>query len=285
MPEPVTVPADFNAIVFTPPPHVHHEMVTAIQHAAFDAGLPELKGHRIVHMRQLESIDTAAVAGLMTIFDIASSHAMKFLICDPPPMVCSYLELYGAKKLLENSVVYSDESGMCTCDHLPFVPPFVPWPVMRFDAWQRGKCKSYELRKDRLHEIPPANLVPTAMPARTRATSMIVKKAQDDEEVREEIAATGYVYLRRHECAEGETHLTFRRLYRLHGWYRDQGFDFAGLELLVGDHPAGVVIERFRFNDRAHHEQFQAWLNENRGWEDLPAPAGTCHEETCYLYA
>lgn len=278
----IRIPSDFAAVVFTPPARVDHDTVSALIEATESAGISKIKGHRILHMHQVEYIDSAAIAGLMRIAEIAAAHGAEFIACDPPPIVNSYLEIYGAEKMLSGHVLSSAQDGTYTSDLLPFVPPFVPHPLPRYDVYGKGKIQSFELRGDALHEIAPVDLSKHPPKPPARASRMAVR---DERGKQAELGAAGYVLLRRHNCGCDATHSAFARLNDLHRWYRGKGFDFVGLELWAGDEPAGSVSERLTFRDRLHFDQFRTLLKIDGEWKEFTDPAVEVHEEKHFVYS
>ncbi len=278
----ITIPRDFRAVVFTPPARVSHENVPGLLAAAEAAGLPKLKAHRILHLHQVEHIDSAALAGLMTIVQTALLHGTEFVVCEPPPILLSYLEIYDAEHLIDGHVISSKEDGTYETDLLFFVPPFVPHPAGRFDIYADGRVRSYEPDGDELREITPVDLSTHPPKAPARASRMAVGADRGD---RGEIGASGYVWLRRHQCGCDATHTTFRQLHELHTWYRRQGFDIGAVELWASDVPAGVVTERLTFRDREHLEQFRTRLSTDESWQKFGAPTEGVGDEFYYQYA
>jgi anti-anti-sigma regulatory factor len=277
----IRIPKDFEAVVFTPPSRVDHDLVSSLMNAVDNAGLPGVRGHRILHMQQVEHIDSAAIVGLMRIAEIAASHGTQFIACDPPPIVRSYLEIYGASYLLEGNVLSAGEDGSYVCDRLSFIPPFVPSAKPRFDVYRDGRVNSFELDRHGLREVAPVDFNRRVTRAKGRATQMVIAAKSGD---LKELSAQGYVLIRRHACGCDATHSAFAQLHTLHDWYRRKGFDFVGIELLASDEPAGVVTERMTFRDRLHLDQFKALLKVDQAWKRLPAPVAEVHEETHYLY-
>jgi anti-anti-sigma regulatory factor len=278
----ITIPRDFNAVVLTPPSRVDKDVVPRLLAAADAVGLATFKGHRILHLHQVEHLDSSAVAGLMRIVEAARKHGMEFVACDPPPILRSYLEIYGAEHLIEDRVLSSAADGTYETDLIPFVPPFVPHPQGRLDIYRNGKISSYEPASGDLRELPPVDLSTHPPKAPTRASRMAV---QDPAGERAELNASGYVWLRRHNCGCDATHKTFRSLHELHRWYAHKGFDFGGVELWASDIPAGMVTERLTFRDRSHLEQFRTLLKIDRSWKEIGAPTEHIEEEYYYQYA
>jgi anti-anti-sigma regulatory factor len=278
----IIIPTDFNAVVMTPPARVDKDVVPKLLAAAEAAGLPDFKGHRILHLHQVEQIDSSAVAGLMTIVEAARHHGMEFVACDPPPILRSYLEIYGAEHLIDGRVLSSAADGTYQTDLLPFVPPFVPHPPGRMDIYRSGKVRSYEPERGDLRELPAVDLNRHPPKAPARASLMQVATPEGE---RTELGASAYVWLRRHMCGCDATHTTFRALYELHRWYAHKGFDFGGVELWASDVPAGMVTERLTFRDRSHLQQFHTLLKIDSSWKQIGAPTEHIEEEYYYQYA
>jgi hypothetical protein len=225
-------------------------------------------------------VDSSAVAALLDLIRVAEGHKRQFLMCDPPPIVRSYLEIYGADHAVEGRVLSSANDGTYHSVLVPFVPPFVPNPKGRIDIYQDGKVRSYELGERELTKISPVDLNSHPPKAPTRASKMEVHEGQQ----REEIKATGYVHVRKHNCGCGATHTTFDKLHQLHGWFQGKGFDFRNIELWASDVPAGMVTEKMTFRDRMHFDQFQTLLKIDSDWKKIEAPMEHLEEEFYYVY-
>lgn len=277
---PIVIPRDFEAVVFTPPARVDSSTVPAMLEATESIGVPRLRVHRIMHMHQVEHIDSAAVAKLMDIIRTATGHGKEFVACDPPPIVHSYLEIYGASHLLKGRVLSSSNDGTYSSEILPFVPPFVPNPRGRIDLYRGGSVRSYEFRGDQLEEVGAVDLSRHPPKAPTRAHHMRVA----DSGQAKELAASAYVMLRRHLCGCDATHSTFAQLHALHQWYIRKGFDFKGVELWASDVPSGMVTERLTFRDRMHLEQFRTLLKIDESWKGIGDAHGDAEEEFYYVY-
>jgi len=274
----IDIPKDYSAIVTTPPARVDKTTLPVLQQAAGQLKLAELDAHRIIHMHQVEQIDSAAVAGLLDLIKVAQRHGKQFLMCDPPPIVRSYLELYGVN--VADRVLSSNNDGTYETELLHFVPPFVPQAQGRVDVYTGGKVKSWQMGKEGLKEIPPVDLSKHPPKAPTRANRMEVREGS----ARRELAARGFVHVRKHNCGCDATHGTFARLHELHGWFRAKGFDFQDLEIWASDIPAGMVTEKMTFRDRLHWDQFQTLLKIDSGWKNIGAPMDHLDEEYYYAY-
>lgn len=276
----IAIPGNFNAVVVTPPARVDATTIPSIQEFSKRMKMNDFEGHRILHMHQVLQIDSSAVAGLVDLVGRANKAQWELLICDPPPIVRSYLEVYGAGNLLDGRVLSSASDGTYSSNLVNFVPPFVPNVKGRFDVYTDGKIKSYELGPRGGEEIEPVKLSSHPAKAPTRANRMEVE-AQNG---RAELKANGYVHVRKHNCGCDQTHVTFDKLHQLHGWFRNKGFDFQGLELWASDIPAGMVTERMTFRDRLHFDQFQTLLKIDSGWRGIEAPMEHLEEEYYWVY-
>lgn len=277
---PISVPSDFNAVVMTLPAQVDNSTMPRIQQFVREHRLTEMQGHRIMHLHQVEQIDSSAVAALVDLSTRAEANRRLLLICDPPPIVRSYLDVYGAAKIMDGRVLSSANDGTYTTELASFVPPFVPSPAGRFDIYRDGKHRSFELTPHGAEEIAPIDLSRFPPKAPTRAHHMEVHEG----EKRAELAASGYVCVRKHMCGCDHTHVTFDRLHQLHAWFRNKGFDFQALELWASDIPAGMVTEKLTFRDRLHFEQFQTLLKIDSGWQKIEAPQEHTEEEFYWAY-
>ncbi|MCA8936635.1 MAG: STAS domain-containing protein [Planctomycetes bacterium] len=280
MADSIVIPSSFRAIVMTPPSRVDSSLMPQIQQYIKQNKLHDFDGHRIIHMHQVEQIDSSAVATLLNIIQIAEKHGRQFLMCDPPPIVRSYLEIYGASQAVEGRVLSSANDGTYHSVALDFVPPYVPNPKGRLDIYADGKVRSYEFGPRSLNEIDPVDLNNHPPKVPTRASRMEIH----GEGAREEIKSSGYVYVRKHNCGCGATHTTFDKLHQLHGWFRGKGFDFRDVELWASDVPAGMVTEKMTFRDRMHYDQFQTLLKIDSAWKDIGAPMEHIEEEFYYMY-
>ena len=277
----IRVPTDFRAVVMTPPSRVDSKVVPMLQSFAKDLKLDDFDGHRIMHLHQVEFIDSSAVVGLLDIVKLAEKHGKQFVMCDPPPIVRSYLELYGAQEAVAGRVLSSANDGTYSSPLLDFIPPFVPNPNGRMDIYSAGKPRSFEFGAKALKEVSAVTLINHPPKAPTRANRMEVQ----DPNGRTVVAAGGYVYVRKHNCGCDATHVTFDKLHRLHLWVRAKGFDFRDeIELWASDVPAGVVMEKMTFRDRLHYEQFQTLLKIDSGWKTIEAPSENTEEEFYYAY-
>lgn len=280
MADSLNIPASFRAIIMTPPARVDSALMPAIQQYIKQMKLSDFDGHRIIHMHQVEQIDSSAVVALLNIVQIAEKHGRQFLMCDPPPIVRSYLEIYGASSAVEGRVLSSASDGTYHSVAVEFVPPFVPNPKGRIDIYEGGKVRSYEFGPKALIEIAPVELGSHPPKVPTRASKMEVHSGDE----RKELKASGYVFVRRHNCGCGATHTTFDKLHQLHRWIRGKGFDFQNLQLWASDVPAGMVTEQITFRDRMHFEQFQTLLKIDTAWQRIEAPMEHTVEEFYYAY-
>lgn len=283
MPVPLNVPHDFRAVVLTLPAAMDVQAIAALQRAVQEERLPELPGHRILHMHQVERADSSAVAALVEMLERVTATGYEVLVCEPPPVAQAYLELYGAHRLLRDRVLFSDADGRYQSPLVAFVPPFVASPGGRVDVYERGKARSFLLHAEGLRETAPVDLKRHAPKMAARTAAMLVREERTA--VPHELKATALVLLRRHQCGCGATHELFARLHRLHQWYRGKGADLRALELWASDMPTGMVVERLVFRDRAHLDEFRTMLKVDTSWREV-APTGTSpDEELHYLYA
>lgn len=276
----ISIPGDFNAIVMTLPARVDNATMPAIQEFVKQHKLSDMDGHRIMHLHQVEHIDSSAVAALVDLASRADAAKRVLLICDPPPIVRSYLDVYRAARILDGRVLSSANDGTYTTDVVSFVPPYVPNPKGRFDVYRNGKAKSFEFGPRGVEEITPVDLSTFPPKAPTRASRMEVHEGEKTAELK----AGGYVHVRKHNCGCDHTHVTFDKLHQLHAWFRNKGFDFQGLELWASDIPAGMVTEKMTFRDRLHFDQFQTLLKIDSAWKKIDAPMEHLEEEYYWVY-
>jgi hypothetical protein len=210
-------------------------------------------------------------------------QGFEVALCEPPPVVRSYLDIYGTDKLLQGSVLSSFSDGTYESELVPFVPPFVPEPKGRIDVYSGGKVRSYLMGKE-LAETKPVDLATHPRKVVARAAVMAVSTGPSMDSMRE-LTAASFVLVRRHLCGCSATHSTFDSIYKLHQWYRGKGFDFLSLELLASDEPAGIVTERLAFRDRGHHGQFETLLKVDTSWRDMTKDNYELEDEYYYLYS
>lgn len=276
----IKIPADFQAVVFTAPVQMNASTMSDLVKAIEKSGLPSIPGDRILHLHQVETMDASTVVTLINLIESVEKRGNHVVLCDPPPIVRSYLEFYGVGKLLTDRVLSSQDDGVYEPGLLPFVPPFVPNPKGRFDMYDKGAVKSFLLDGGKLTPMATVDLNTHARRAPSRASRMQVLHDGQPEVV----AAKGYVLLRRHECGCDNTHATFRQLHTLHDWLRRKGFDFVAIELWASDVPAGRVTEKLTFRDRPHYEQFVTLLKIDQAWQGIAPENDVAEEEYYYLY-
>ncbi len=276
----IVIPSDFQAVVFTAPAQMNATTIADLTRAIERAELPNIPGDRILHLHQVESMDASTVVTLIDLVKKVESRGSRVLLCDPPPLVRSYLEFYGVGELMRDRVLSSEPDGTYLPGLLSFVPPFVPHGKGRFDIYERGRVKSFELAADKLSPIAAVDLAKHTPRAPSRASKMQVLQ-QGQPQV---LASGGYVLLRRHDCGCDATHAKFRQLHALHTWFRRKGFDFLAIELWASDVPAGRVTEKITFRDRPHFEQFVTLLKIDESWQELAAGNESAEEEYYYQY-
>lgn len=277
----IEIPTDFRAIVATAPSRIDNTTVPKMLEGVEKLGLHELDGHRIFHMHQVHEMDTSAVAALLDMLTRAKKHGREFVICDPPPVVRSYLDIYGENTDLEGRILSSADDGTYHSDVIPFVPPYVPDGDGRIDIYADGKVTSYEFAPGGLTKVKPVNLDSHPPKAPTRAHRMAV--AGEGGEYAE-VKSRGYIHVRRHRCGCDVTHQTFKQLHALHAWFRHKGFDFQSVELWASDVPAGIVTEKLTFRDRMHYGQFETLLKVDSSWQEIGAPVEHSESEFYYIY-
>lgn len=277
----ISVPADFRGLVLTLPAHMGAEATARLLQLTDDADLEKFHGHRILHLHQVERLDSSAVAALVDMVQRVRRMGYEVALCEPPPVVRSYLDIYGASALVEGSVLSSYADGTYESDLVPFVPPFVPEPRGRIDLYESGKVRSFLVGDHELIPIPPVRLENFPPKAVARASVMAVGEGQKLLELK----AGTFVWIRRHMCGCNSEHTTFARIHDLHRWYRRKGFDFVALELWASDEPAGIVTEKLAFRDRRHFGQFETLLKVDDGWQQLDRPEAEFLDEYYYQYA
>lgn len=276
----IAIPRDFRGIVLTLPANMGAEGTARLQQLTDNADLSKFKGHRVLHLHQVERLDSSAIAALVEIVQRVRRMGYEVALCEPPPVVRSYLDIYGASALIEGSILSSYSDGTYESDLVPFVPPFVPEPRGRLDVYEGGKVRSLLVGRDELIETTPVDLSRHPPKAAARAGVMAVGTGSDLQELK----AGNYVWVRRHMCGCDSEHSTFARIHSLHRWYRKKGFDFVALELWASDNPAGIVTERLAFQDRSHHGRFEALLKIDSSWKEIAGPETEKQDEYYYLY-
>lgn len=277
---PIQIPRDFRGVVVTLPSDMGATGTSRLVQLADGADIEKFKGHRILHLHQVERLDSSAIATLVELVQRVRQSGYEVALCEPPPVVRSYLDIYGTSGLLEGCVLSSFNDGTYESELVPFVPPFVPEPKGRMDLYEGGKVKSFLFGTDGLVETKPVQLAAHPPKAPARAAVMAVGTGKELEELK----AGNYVWVRRHMCGCSAEHVTFSRIHQLHRWYRKKGFDFVALELWASDHPAGIVTERLVFRDRGHHGQFETMLKVDDTWKELERKETEFHDEYNYLY-
>ena len=277
----IVIPKDFRGIVVTLPAHMGAEGTARLQQLTDDADLEKFRGHRILHMHQVEKLDSSAIAALLELVQRVRKMGYEVALCEPPPVVRSYLDIYGASALVDGSILSSYSDGTYESDLVPFVPPFIPEARGRLDKYEGGKVQSWLIGASELIETTPVNLQRHPPKAIARAGVMAVKAGDK----LQELIAGNYVWVRRRMCGCSATHTTFAQIHELHRWYRKKGFDFLALELWASDNPAGIVTERMAFRDRTHHGQFETLLKVDTSWQSLAQASKDLQDEYYYMYA
>lgn len=154
----VTVPDNFNAVVLTFGPRVDAATLPALRGAADRSGVPEINAHRILHARQVTQIDSSAIAGLFDLIERVVKGGFEVILCDPPPALQRYLEVYRTQEALKNRVCFADARGRYHCPLVDFIPPFVPAPQGRVDIYRRGRVQSFSFGRHELEPAPPVDL-------------------------------------------------------------------------------------------------------------------------------
>jgi len=280
MPNTVEVPGDFSAVVVTLPADMGAGGITQLQQLTSDAKLDKFAGHRVLHLHQVTHLDSSGIAALVAMVERVRAGGFEVAICEPPPIVLSYLDIYRTKGLLDGALLSSDSEGMYESALVPFVPPFVPEPRGRIDQYSEGRAQSWIFGPDGLEPVPPPDLQrhPPKVPA--RAEVMAVRKGPELHELR----AGAFVWIRRHMCGCTHEHTAFEALHKLHQWYRGKAFDFVALELWASDLPAGIVTEKLTFRDRSHYGQFETLLKVDTAWRDMGQTGHPLQDEYYYLY-
>ncbi len=152
----VAVPDNFNAVVLTFSERVDAATLPALRAAADRSGVPEINAHRILHARQVTQIDSSAVAGLFDLIAQVAKGGFEVILCDPPPALQRYLEIYRTQEALKNRVCFADADGRHHCPLVDFIPPFVPAPKGRVDIYRQGRAQSFSFGR---HELEPAPTV------------------------------------------------------------------------------------------------------------------------------
>jgi anti-anti-sigma factor len=281
MAAPVTVPKDFRGVVVTLPANMGAGGVTQLQQLVAQARLDRFAGHRVLHLHQVAHLDSSAIAVLVGLVERVRKEGYEVALCEAPPVVRSYLDIYGANHLLDGAILSSDNDGMYESALVPFVPPFVPEPRGRIDRYENGSVQSWLFGNDELIETPSPDLAKHPPKAIARAQVMAIHAGEQ----LKELQAGAFVWVRRHMCGCSHTHTTFEGIHKLHDWYRRKAFDFVSLELWASDQPAGIVTEKLAFRDRAHHGQFETLLKIDTSWQGVASNGHAHEDEFYYLYA
>ncbi|MEE9311906.1 MAG: STAS domain-containing protein [Planctomycetota bacterium] len=279
MPE-IKIPSDFNAVILTAPPEMTKDTLPKFLAMIEASGAKDSPGNRIFHFHQVEHVDSAAVAQLISVIGELGRRGLKLIICDPPPMVRSFFKIYGLTEKMDEIIVGSSKDGTYKYDGENFLPPFVPEPAGRIDIYKNGKAKSFRLGDRHVIPVDPVDLSshPTKAPARAK-----VMMVQNDNE-QEELKSKAYVMLRNHACGCDHTHAIFDSIYSLHNWYRNKGFDFVDLKLWASDEPAGYIVEEVTFRDQQHFNQFKTMLKIDESWKKLLLKEEYVSDQFFYVY-
>ena len=142
-------PNDFNAVVITTPARVDMDSIDDLLSGASDlmAQLADFPGHRIVHARQIEQADSATIATLLYLARRAHEHQCNFVICDPPAVLDSYLDVYLPGDDRTQHIFYTGKDSPEECP-VPWVPQFLASKPGRVDVWKQGQWHaSYNLAR------------------------------------------------------------------------------------------------------------------------------------------
>jgi ABC-type transporter Mla MlaB component len=139
----VEAPQDFGAVVLTAPACVDMDALKELM-SGTDKLLNEIEklvGHRIVHARQVQEADSATVALLLDMAKRARAHGYEFVICDPPRVLDSFLDIYLPGPERAKHTFYTDRDDPAGSP-VPWIPPFLKTPYGRIDIWQQGHWSS-----------------------------------------------------------------------------------------------------------------------------------------------
>lgn len=287
MAPPLKIPADFTGVVITTRTRIDATTVPGIQAQVARSILPKAPGHRIMHCRQIEHIDSAAIAAVMGLLQAAQKVGGEFVICDPPPVALRLMEIYRTEAFFRERIVHSDERGQYRSGLVPFIPPFVPSPNGRYDVFTRGVHRSYEYGQHDLVEVAPCDYskavyappvwtaqqaygvrgpVAVAAPAgaalgalgaaRSKGTAMLAAPA-----------TKGLVQTRRFAFPAAQTQPRLAALQRLQEWYRKNGLEFTRADIWQSENTPGLLVEALTFADRAQYDRFKARLANNDSWQ------------------
>ena len=275
------IPDGFSALCYTHSPVADASYIARHVEQTGHLGLNDLDTDRIVYANHIEKLDAALVARFVNGAERAQRQGRELLICDPPPIFRSYLEVYGHKGLLDGRVLVADENGRYTSDLVEFVPPFVPDSVGRIDVYEDGTHRSYRYGQRHLEEIEPVDLTRYVRKVTPAVSSMAVTGAAGE---REAMEAKAYVHLRRYNCSCSVTHSTFDKLHTLQKWARAKGFDFVDMELMAGEQPSETITYRTEYRDRQHYDQYQTLLKIDTSWQKIVEGVGAFEDEFHYTY-
>lgn len=275
------IPDGYTAICNTVPAAMDSSWVPKLMAQIKEISLPDLKADRMLYANQITRVDSAAVAALMFMAEVAHGHGKEFLVCDPPPIMRSFLEVYGRLDLIEGRVLVAFADGRYESDRIGFVPPFVPDPAGRIDIYEDGVARSYRYGERHIEEIDPVDLSTHPAKASPAVSAMAVTGAAGE---RKAMEAKAYVHLRRYHCSCSVTHSTFEKLHNLQQWAKAKGFDFVDMELLAGEQPPGTITYRTQYRDKQHYDQYQILLKIDTSWQEIVEGVGAYEDEFHYVY-
>ena len=141
-----------------------------IGQAAERSGVRDFKANRIIHARQLEQLDSSSLATLFDLIQQVGKSGHEVIICDPPPALQKYIEVYHAGSELCERFSRSDTRGRHQNDLVDFIPPFVPAPKGRVDIYTRGDVKSFGFGRE---ELVPVAAATASIQSAAAGTSVI----------------------------------------------------------------------------------------------------------------
>ncbi|MCC6575652.1 MAG: hypothetical protein IT462_17870 [Planctomycetes bacterium] len=158
VPAKVEVPRDFSAVVVTLPARADAATLPVMRAAAERFGVRDIHAHRIIHARQIEQLDSSSLATLFDLIEEVGKSGHEVIICDPPPALQKYIEVYHAQSALCKNFSLVDARGRHESKLIDFIPPFVPAPKGRVDIYTRGELKSFGFGPSELTPAPAVNL-------------------------------------------------------------------------------------------------------------------------------
>ena len=274
MPSALDIPKDYRAVVLTGPPVIDNSTLPLMLEASEELGVPDLRGPRILNLRQVVRIDSAAIANFINIFSRVTGFGDELVLCDPPPVAMSYFEIYGALPIVRDRTVFADEEGEYHSGRISYIPPFVPEPRGRIDIYEKGDVRSYVFDRGQLRRTGKVDFSKRIRPAAVSARTMAVREPSGGGELK----AHAYLHTRFYDCGATDIHRVFEVVHRSNERLKQGGFGILDSEVLVRDGDHRCVIHIVRYKDREHYERVRDRIEADEQESGEYAPPA-CHRD------